>query len=647
MSTLCLNMIVKNESKIITRLFDSVLSLIDCYCICDTGSTDNTQQVILEYFKLKGIPGKIFEKPFENFEFNRNFSLQSCIGMSEYILLLDSDMVLQINKQFKKELFFLENIDAFSILQGTKDFFYKNTRIVKNNGLYEYVGVTHEYIHNPQNNIIKNIKKEDLFIYDIGDGGSKTNKFDRDICLLKHGIEMNPLNGRYYFYLANSYFDTGKYIEAIETYKKRIDINGWEQEIWYSFYKIGLSYKNLNNMNKAILYWIEGYNYFPKRIENLYEIITYYRNKCKYFAAYLFYKIAENELNNIINKDDYLFLHNDIYTYKLSYELSIFGYYVGIKNMNKQYISIFNYSNDKLIINNTLLNMKFYKDILKPEYVINLSDVYKNFTSSSSCMISINNGYIMNTQFKIDNNGDFCFENYNNSFVYINKMTQLSYELKILDTKMFEIQNSDILGVKNIKIINDPFIKDNIVFIGRSQYTDDTNLGIVTGDYDITKNKLNKKEIKCSLSVQSNDQNCVYVNINNELHIIYNWYPLGLFKIIESNIEFIKNIDTPKIFNYVRGSTCGSNYKDEIWFIVHIVSEEKPKHYYHMLVIFDNTMKLIKYSAPFKFEGECIEFCLSLIVEDTRVLINYSTWDRTTKIAIYNKEYIDSITCFS
>ena len=37
--TLCLNMIVKNESKIIRRLFDSVLPIIDCYCICDTGST--------------------------------------------------------------------------------------------------------------------------------------------------------------------------------------------------------------------------------------------------------------------------------------------------------------------------------------------------------------------------------------------------------------------------------------------------------------------------------------------------------------------------------------------------------------------------------------------------------------------------------
>ena len=44
--TICLNMIVKNESKIILRLLDTVLPIIDTYCICDTGSTDMTKELI-------------------------------------------------------------------------------------------------------------------------------------------------------------------------------------------------------------------------------------------------------------------------------------------------------------------------------------------------------------------------------------------------------------------------------------------------------------------------------------------------------------------------------------------------------------------------------------------------------------------------
>ena len=44
---ICLNMIVKNESKVITRLLESVSPIIDTYCICDTGSTDDTKEIFI------------------------------------------------------------------------------------------------------------------------------------------------------------------------------------------------------------------------------------------------------------------------------------------------------------------------------------------------------------------------------------------------------------------------------------------------------------------------------------------------------------------------------------------------------------------------------------------------------------------------
>jgi len=144
--TLCLNMIVKNESKIITRLFDSVVPIIDCYCICDTGSTDNTVELIESYFLEKNIPGKVVYEPFKNFAYNRNVALKSCIGMSDYVLLLDADMTLSIRTFDKKTL---SKYDTFTILQGNDNFYYNNRRIVRNDGLYNYVGVTHEYINIP------------------------------------------------------------------------------------------------------------------------------------------------------------------------------------------------------------------------------------------------------------------------------------------------------------------------------------------------------------------------------------------------------------------------------------------------------------------------------------------------------------------
>ena len=159
-ATLCLNMIVKNESKIITRLFDSVVSTIDSYCICDTGSTDNTVELITEYFSSRNIPGKVVTEPFKNFCHNRNFAMQACAGMSDFILLMDADMILEA-KHFDKQL--LSASDSFNILQGNESFYYQNTRIVRNNGLYKYVGVTHEYIDTPSGNRIGGFDKSVLF----------------------------------------------------------------------------------------------------------------------------------------------------------------------------------------------------------------------------------------------------------------------------------------------------------------------------------------------------------------------------------------------------------------------------------------------------------------------------------------------------
>ena len=125
--TMCLNMIVKNESKIITRLFDSVLSIIDTYCICDTGSTDDTVNIIKQYFDSKNIKGVVVTEPFKDFAYNRNFALQSCLGLSDFVLLLDADMILEVCNFDKKQLL---NHDTFYILQGNDNFYYKNNCIV-------------------------------------------------------------------------------------------------------------------------------------------------------------------------------------------------------------------------------------------------------------------------------------------------------------------------------------------------------------------------------------------------------------------------------------------------------------------------------------------------------------------------------------
>ena len=48
MSKIACCAIVKNEEEILRTMLDSVKSLVDEYIICDTGSTDNTKNIIAE-----------------------------------------------------------------------------------------------------------------------------------------------------------------------------------------------------------------------------------------------------------------------------------------------------------------------------------------------------------------------------------------------------------------------------------------------------------------------------------------------------------------------------------------------------------------------------------------------------------------------
>jgi hypothetical protein len=214
------------------------------------------------------------------------------------------------------------------------------------------------------------------------------------------------------------------------------------------------------------------------------------------------------------------------------------------------------------------------------------------------------------------------------------------------------------IGVEDVKIYYDKY-KDAITYIGTG-FHEDNKLGLVSGIYDTQIKKMEVNELKQNFKNTSCEKNWVFVDYNNETHVVYEWHPLKICKLVNNELTVMESKPMPKIFSKVRGSTCGFPFfpflkkmelngniaPTEIWFIGHIVSYESPRHYYHIISVFDSDMKLLRYSAPFKFEGDPIEYCLSIIVEDERVLINYSTWDRTTRIGIYDKKYIDSIVKF-
>lgn len=416
----------------------------------------------------------------------------------------------------------LNHYDAAHILQGTDNLNTPNIRIIKNTGCFKYIGVTHEYLSCPNNCKIYHFNKSELFYRDYYDGGSKKDKYERDIKLLIDGIEKEPNNPRYYFYLANSYYDVGDFEKAIEKYEKRIIIGGWNQEIWYSYYKIGLCYKNLNKMDNAICSWMNGYQFFPERLENIYEIIKHYRIISKHKLCDIFYQIALPILKLNNNNKNSLFLHEDVYKYKLYYEYTIFSNYIGNKNINNEVITILNNSNDYDISKNLISNLKFFKFILQPSNIINfnnnLQEIYDNIllVSSSCCLLvdknSKNNGYIMNIRY--DNyhiNKEGLYLNCEKNIISYNKFLKLDNDFQIVDENIFKnkISNKKYVGIEDVRIYND--VESNkILFIGCGCHEND-NIGIFKGDYNVTNQYLVPKEVKCSFTNNGCEKNWVYV----------------------------------------------------------------------------------------------------------------------------------------
>jgi tetratricopeptide (TPR) repeat protein len=334
-----LNMIVKNESHIIVRLLQSVIHQIDGVVISDTGSTDNTKEVISNFMKSYPNVQLVFlpDIPFKNFGYNRTYSLKGCIQATSptYILLLDADMVFKQTGNYTLKEFLLKNedsttIDLFNIAQGSSQYYYYNSRIIKNT-IFEnsqYLGVTHEYLGVPSGAISKNVAISDFFIEDIGDGGAKANKFERDIELLTQGLADEPNNERYMFYLANSMRDAGRPQDAIIMYKRRIDVGGWFEEVWYSHYEIGNCYLKLEQPENAIYWWLKALEFNDYRIENLYQIVYYYCRNLRYYKlAHHFYLIAKEVLSARPQRDDILFFDKGMHTFLLDFEYTIFANY--------------------------------------------------------------------------------------------------------------------------------------------------------------------------------------------------------------------------------------------------------------------------------------------------------------------------------
>lgn len=318
--TVCLCMIVRNEHHVIRRALESAKPWIQHWVICDTGSTDNTPQIITEV--MQEIPGELIHRPWKNFGHNRGEVIAYARSRADYLLLMDADMVLNVTNPFRHKL----NADAYEIrYEGDLDYY--QWMLISSKHEWRYVGVTHEYIQ--AGTFQCRDWLPEVSLTHLEDGGMRADKFERDIELLSDALKEDPANPRSIFYLAQSYKDLDRYEEALIWYNKRAQItDAWEEERWYaSFQAARMKLLGAYQWNEVRNDLLQAYESRPWRYEPLYLLIRYLREDGKLQAAYTYCAFVSNGIN--YPTEDTLFIEKTIYDYQLQLEYGICAYGTG------------------------------------------------------------------------------------------------------------------------------------------------------------------------------------------------------------------------------------------------------------------------------------------------------------------------------
>ena len=330
--TICLNMIVKNEAAIIRDTLENIITHIplDYYVISDTGSNDNTVEVIKQFFAEKGIKGEIHHDEWVNFAHNRNCALQHAKGKTDYVLIFDADDrfegTFELPEELTSDRYYFRMANSVT---GANVYF--RTLMFRNDGSFYWRGVLHEFVEQRKKTVVEQKIFGDYYVIS-GRFGARSNnpqKYLQDALALEKAFyspEDEDLKDRYAFYTAQSYRDADMPQKAIEWYAKRANLGGWYEEVYYSLLQIALLKIELNaSLDEVQKLLLATYEYRPQRAESLYHLARQLRLHDKIKLAYIYATVAAN---TPLNKD-ILFVDHSVYEWKAKDELAVSAYWVG------------------------------------------------------------------------------------------------------------------------------------------------------------------------------------------------------------------------------------------------------------------------------------------------------------------------------
>ena len=399
--TICLNMIVKDESNVILDTLRNITKYIKLsyWVISDTGSSDNTKEIITSFFKELNIPGELVEHKWIDFGHNRTQALQCAFNKSDYLLIFDADDKIcgdfAVPIKTKTTDGINTQYDKYMLRIGCGLEYYRPL-LINNRKPWRFRGILHEFldsfdIFTTTATVVGNYYIESGR---TGNRSTNKNKYIQDARLLEAAYitekeDPTGISGRYAFYCARSFKDSGVdyYADAIKWYKIVLDIpNHWSQEKYYSALEIGCLLDHINDSTKsesdtAVLFWLKSTEYDNDRIEGVSLSMLYYLKRGMHTIVNALYNKFKTYNKNKLVKGhlfDKLFLLRYHYDDRLEFFNGISAFYAN--DIESGYVCC-----KQIIINNilpyteikhTLMNLHHYKSRITDDM-----DIEEFFTS--------------------------------------------------------------------------------------------------------------------------------------------------------------------------------------------------------------------------------------------------------------------------
>ncbi len=309
-------MIVRDEAAVLERCLASVDDLVDRWVICDTGSVDGTPELLGEL--LGDRPGTLHQHRWVDFGHNRTRLMEAAAGAADLLLLLDADMTLEVVDPASP---IDRSVDAW-LLRHHGDLDYAVPRLVRGDRAWRFHGATHEHLALDQP--IRQRELPSLVVHHHADGGSRSDKFERDLALLERAVRDDPADARSWFYLAQTLRDLGRRDDAVAAYRRRVELGGWAEEIAYALLQVGLLTAAEDPAGAAEALHA-SWEVRPSRSEPLHALARLHRNHQRPRSARLF---ADAGLA-LPPSTDLLFVHRDVERWGLRFERSIAAYWTG------------------------------------------------------------------------------------------------------------------------------------------------------------------------------------------------------------------------------------------------------------------------------------------------------------------------------